>query len=145
MARRPAVRAGQLQEGGVRMRLRLLVAIAAALVTTYLPLPVHAASVRPATPAVQGATRSVTDQGPPFISITSPDPNAQYVAGPGSGAVAQYSCFDPSGIASCTGSVPNGAFIDMSRPCFCTFTVNAVSVSGKKNSMSILYIVLAGE
>lgn len=127
------------------MRLRLLVAIAAALVTTYLPLPVLAASEHPATPVTQGSTRSVTDEGPPFITITSPDPNAQYVAGPGSNTVAEYSCFDPSGIVSCTGSVPNGAIIDMSQPCFCTFTVDAVSVSGKKNSKSVLYIVLAGE
>lgn len=127
------------------MRLRLLVAIAAVLVTTYLPLPVQAASVHTATSVAQGSTRMLTDQGPPFISITSPDPNAQYVAGPGSNTVAQYSCFDPSGIVSCTGNVPNGAIIDMSQPCFCTFTVNAVAVSGKKNSMTILYIVNAGE
>jgi len=127
------------------MRLRLLVAIAAALVTTSAALPVQAASGHPATPVAQGSARSVTNQGPPFITITSPDTNAQYVAGPGSNTVAQYGCFDPSGIVSCTGNVPNGAIIDMSQPCFCTFTVNAVSVSGKKNSMSVLYIVLAGE
>jgi hypothetical protein len=127
------------------MRLHLLIAIAAALVTAYLPLPVQAASSHPATSVAQGFTRSDTSQGPPFITITSPDPSAQYVAGPGSNTVAQYSCFDPSGIVSCTGNVPNGAIIDMSQPCFCTFTVNAVSVSGKKNSLSLLYIVLAGE
>ena len=127
------------------MRLRVLVAVAAALVTTYLPLPVHAASVHPATPAAQGANRIVADnQGPPFITITSPDTNAQYVAGPG-GPAAQYACFDPSGIVSCIGTVPNGAIIDMSQPGFFYFTVNAVAVNGGKNSKTILYIVNAGE
>jgi hypothetical protein len=127
------------------MRLRLLVAIAAALATAYLPQSVQAAPVHLATSVTRGSTTSSNDEGPPFITITSPDTNAQYVAGPGSNTVAQYSCFDPSGIVSCTGNVPNGAIIDMTQPCFCTFTVNAVAMDGRKNSKSILYIVLAGE
>jgi hypothetical protein len=86
------------------------------------------------------------DRETPIITITSPDPNAQYVAGPGSNTTAQYTCSDPvSGIASCTGNVPNGAIIDMSQAGFFTFTVNAVSVAGTTSSKSVPYTILFGE
>jgi 6-phosphogluconolactonase len=93
------------------------------------------------------ATTTVTtaDTTPPTISITTPANGAIYSAN--QVVKAAYTCTDAgsgSGIASCTGTVPNGANIDTApsgTSTAKTFAVNATDVAGNPASKAVSYTV----
>ena len=79
----------------------------------------------------------------PTISIGSPVEGATYTLG--QSAYANYSCDDESGgsgIASCTGTVANGAAIDTSSVGLKTFSVNAEDNAGNTSSQVVTYSVV---
>lgn len=85
------------------------------------------------------------DDTPPEVTITSP-----VDAGPGttgryprhSVVIADYSCTDAdSGIASCTGTVADGAAIDTSEVGFPEFRVVAVDNAGNERLVQVFYEV----
>jgi hypothetical protein len=79
-------------------------------------------------------TYTVLDQTAPTITITSPTQGQ--VVQLGERIVASYSCADEpkgSGLASCTGPVPNGSPIDTSTPGQQTFTVTATDKANPPN------------
>jgi hypothetical protein len=87
-------------------------------------------------------TVTVVDGTKPTISITTPAAGAVY--GLGERVVADYSCADEpngSGLASCAGSVANGAAVDTGSLGEKTFTVNAGDVAGNTDSKSVTYTV----
>ena len=86
---------------------------------------------------------TVVDSGGPSIVITTPAPGAVY--GVGEQVAADYSCSDAeSGIATCVGSVPDGAPLDTASPGVKTFTVNATDNAGNPASKSVSYSVADG-
>lgn len=90
-----------------------------------------------ATPATYGW---LVDRTPPTISIESPADGARLLIG--ATATASYSCADSgSGIASCTGSLANGAAIDTYIPGGFNFTVDAADKAGNTASRSNAYSV----
>ncbi len=81
----------------------------------------------------------LVDNTAPSITITAPTATNyqlnQVVA-------ANYACADnESGVASCVGTVPNGANIDTATPGSKTFTVNATNLLGRTSSQSVTYTV----
>jgi hypothetical protein len=68
------------------------------------------------------------DTTPPSITITRPPHGTTYTIG--QAVTASYSCSDASGVASCVGTVANGAAIDTATAGVKTFTVDAVDVEG---------------
>src|SRR5262249_39730505 len=71
------------------------------------------------------------DTTPPVITINTPAASGQYPLG--ATVNANYTCNDGqfgSGVASCTGDVPNGTAIDTSSLGSHTFTVNASDNKG---------------
>ena len=83
---------------------------------------------------------SPADTTPPAISIVTPAPGASYALD--QPLTASYSCIDPSGVASCTGTVPNGGLLDTSVAGTFTFTVTAVDVPGNAATVAVTYMVL---
>jgi hypothetical protein len=84
---------------------------------------------------------TVVDTKAPSIAITTPAPGAVY--GVGEQVAADYSCSDDgSGIASCSGSVADGAALDTGSPGEKTFTVNASDKAGNPASKSVSYSVV---
>ena len=89
------------------------------------------------------ATYTVVDRTPPTIALTTPAAGAVYGLGEQVGA--GYSCADEaggSGIATCAGSVADGAPVDTSSVGEKTFTVNAADVAGNPASTSVKYTVV---
>ena len=82
----------------------------------------------------------VLDRGGPGIGITTPADGATYQVG--TSKIANYSCADGvSGLASCTGTVPDGAAIDTSTPGPKSFTVTATDNAGNSSSETVTYTV----
>ena len=82
------------------------------------------------------------DKTAPTITITTPADGATYTLN--QSVAASYSCSDSlSGVASCTGPVPNGSNIDTSTVGSKTFTVNATDNAGntatKTHSYRVIY------
>jgi hypothetical protein len=72
-----------------------------------------------------------TDTTPPTITITTPAEGGQYPQG--ATVPANYACNDGAvgtGVATCTGNVANGAFIDTADLGPHSFTVNATDAAG---------------
>lgn len=84
-----------------------------------------------------------TDSSAPTILIASPAEGATYLLG--QSVFADYSCEDESGgsgIASCTGSVANGAAIDTASVGAKTFTVTAEDNAGNISVEEVTYNVI---
>ena len=83
---------------------------------------------------------TVVDTKAPSIVVTTPAPGAVY--GVGEQVAADYSCSDDgSGVASCVGSVAQGAPLDTGSSGEKTFTVNATDKAGNPASKSVSYSV----
>lgn len=83
------------------------------------------------------------DHSPPVITISTPADGGQYPQG--QSIAASYSCDDGqfgSGVASCEGTVANGAPIDTGALGAHTFTVNAVDQKGNSSSTTHTYDVV---
>jgi hypothetical protein len=83
------------------------------------------------------------DTTPPTITITTPAAGATYVLN--QAVNANYSCADEvggSGLASCVGTVANGAAIDTSSVGAKSFTVNAADNAGNQSSLTHNYTVV---
>jgi glutamyl endopeptidase len=79
----------------------------------------------------------------PTITLNSPPPGATYQRG--LAVNAQYSCVDNaggSGIASCTGTVPNGSPLNTSTLGQRSFTVTATDVAGNQEQVTRTYTVI---
>ena len=96
-----------------------------------------------ATNSVGSAKNSVTikeDSVAPSVVIKTPAANAVYSLN--AKVLASYSCVDAtSGVASCTGTVPNGASINTSSLGAQTFTVTGTDKAGNTITTSALYTV----
>jgi pre-peptidase len=91
----------------------------------------------------KSVTYTVVDTQAPSIVVTTPAPGAVYAVG--EQVAADYSCSDDgSGVASCVGSVANGAPLDTGSPGDKTFTVNATDKAGNPASKSVSYSVADG-
>ena len=85
-------------------------------------------------------TVTVADGQAPSIDIRSPRDGATYKLG--ENVVVDYSCSDGgSGVASCTGDLPDGARLDTSRAGARSFTVRSTDRSGNSSSRTIGYRV----
>ncbi|HSL12577.1 MAG TPA: PxKF domain-containing protein [Actinomycetota bacterium] len=78
------------------------------------------------------------DVSAPEITLTTPVDGGQYLLG--SEVLADYSCSDPD-LATCEGTVANGAAIDTSTIGFKTFTVEASDTNGNTTSRTVTYNV----
>ena len=89
------------------------------------------------------ATQAVQiDSTAPGITFNSPLNNVAYPQG--SVVAASYSCSDGgSGIASCTGTIPNGQNLNTNTPGTYSFTVTAVDVAGNQTRITRSYSVVA--
>jgi hypothetical protein len=90
----------------------------------------------------QGAAYVFTRPGP-SVSIASPSNGGVY--GQGQVVHAAFGCSDAadgSGLASCTGTAPNGSPIN-TTPGTHTFTASATDNAGQQSSQSVTYTVLA--
>jgi hypothetical protein len=86
-------------------------------------------------------TVTVADTIPPSLAIQSPVNGGAYTLN--QQTPANYSCSDAgSGVASCTGQVPNGSPFSTSTPGVSTFAVQATDASGNVASASSAYQVL---
>jgi hypothetical protein len=82
------------------------------------------------------------DKTPPTIAIFAPS-NTTYTLN--AVVPASYACHDaPSGVATCVGTLPNGANIDTSTLGTRTFTVNASDVAGNTATATVTYTVAYG-
>ncbi|MES2226736.1 MAG: DUF11 domain-containing protein [Pseudomonadota bacterium] len=80
-----------------------------------------------------------TDATNPSITITSPTATTYNL---GQTVPAQFSCADAeSGIASCTGTVPNSQYIDTATEGTKVFGVSAADAAGNNASKSVTYTV----
>lgn len=80
-----------------------------------------------------------TDTTIPTITIASPTATAYNL---GQAVAAQFSCSDAeSGISACTGTVPNGQYIDTATEGTKVFGVNAFDAAGNNASKSVTYTV----
>ena len=77
------------------------------------------------------------DTSGPDISVIAPADGASYPLG--STVLADYSCADPSGVLSCTGTVADGAPIDTATAGPHTFTINAQDNIGNSSSTTVSY------
>jgi hypothetical protein len=108
---------------------------------TY-PVTLTATDAASGVPRSNTATVTVVDRTPPTISIGSPTQGQ--VVQQGQQIAASYSCADEangSGLASCAGTVPNGAAIDTATAGQKTFTVNAADKAGNKATLTRTYTV----
>jgi Ca2+-binding RTX toxin-like protein len=81
----------------------------------------------------------IADPGDPTVTITSPTAG-RYLQG--AVVTADYACADTdSGIATCTGTVADGARIDTSRPGTHSFTVTARDRAGNDHTATVAYTV----
>jgi hypothetical protein len=90
------------------------------------------------------ATESVTikrDATAPSVAIVSPADGAEFDEG--SSVLADYECADgTAGVATCTGSVTDGAPVDTSVPATGIFTVTATDSAGNTTSVTHGYTVV---
>ena len=92
--------------------------------------------------ASKSVTYTVVDQAPPEIGLSAPEDGATYSLG--QRVLAAYSCSDQeggSGVASCTGTVANGAPVDTSSFGEHTFEVTASDNAGNTSSRAVSYTV----
>jgi hypothetical protein len=85
----------------------------------------------------------VADRSAPTITLTSPTEGAVYTLG--ESVLAHYSCADEpngSGLASCQGSVADGAALDTSTVGAKTFEVSATDNAGNRATRSVAYSVV---
>jgi hypothetical protein len=85
----------------------------------------------------------VADRSAPTITLTSPTEGAVYTLG--ESVLAHYSCVDEpngSGLASCQGSVADGAALDTSAVGAKTFEVSATDNAGNRATRSVAYSVV---
>lgn len=85
---------------------------------------------------------SPADTLAPTISLSSPDGTTTYPTG--AVVLADYTCVDDSGgsgVASCIGTVPNGAAVDTSTPGDHTFAVTASDLVANRSSVERRYAV----
>ncbi len=91
------------------------------------------------------SSKSVTikrDATPPKATIVTPDSGATYTQG--QTVKASYTCSDStSGVGSCTGTVANGANLDLSATGSKLFSVKASDQAGNSNTSSLSYTVSA--
>lgn len=92
----------------------------------------------------QTATESIsyTVAGAPLASTSSPAAGSVYTLG--QRVAASYSCQDGAsgpGIASCTGTIPDGQPIDTTTAGRHSFTVTAISIDGQSSANTISYTV----
>ena len=93
-------------------------------------------------PASQTVTYRVVDRAAPDITLSSPADGAVY--GLGDSVLADYSCADQpggSGLATCTGTVANGAPVDTSSFGSHTFEVHATDAAGNPATKTVTYSV----
>ncbi len=86
---------------------------------------------------------TVADRSAPTITVTSPAPGAVYTLG--QSVPADYSCVDEpngSGLASCQGSVADGATLDTSTVGAKSFQVSATDNAGNRATKSVAYSVV---
>jgi hypothetical protein len=91
----------------------------------------------------QTVNYTVVDTTAPGIVVTTPASGAVY--GLGEHVAAEYACADEaggSGVATCVGTVANGAAIDTSSVGEKTFTVEATDNAGNHASKSVKYTVV---
>jgi len=98
--------------------------------------------------AQRGRRSSVTftvsrERVAPHIAIASPGQGARYAVG--AAISAAYHCSDRAGIASCVGTVANGAALPTSQPGTQTFTVTARDRSGNRAQRTVTYSVVGPE
>jgi hypothetical protein len=82
------------------------------------------------------------DRAAPDITLSSPADGAVY--GLGDRVLADYSCADQpggSGVATCTGTVANGAPVDTSSFGSHTFEVHATDAAGNPSTKTVTYSV----
>src|SRR4051812_29557559 len=88
------------------------------------------------------AMAQAPDTTGPQITVTSPDSTTSYKVG--QPVAASFSCTDPSGIADCVGTVPQGSTIDTSTAGPHTFTVTSHDNASPANAStaSVTYNVV---
>jgi hypothetical protein len=87
-------------------------------------------------------TPTTADVTPPTITIASPSGTTYLLDTP---VVSNYSCNDVgSGVAACTGSAPNGAFVDTSVVGTRSFVVNALDNAGNTSTRAVTFTVQYG-
>ena len=94
-------------------------------------------------PASQTVTYTVADRVAPDITLSSPADGAVY--GLGDSVLADYSCSDQpggSGVATCAGTVANGAPVDTSTFGAHTFEVHATDGAGNPATKTVTYSVV---
>lgn len=79
------------------------------------------------------------DKTGPTITITTPASGATYALN--QVVNASYACSDPSGVATCTGPVANGATLNTSTAGSSSFTVNATDSLGNPAVLTHIYAV----
>jgi hypothetical protein len=106
----------------------------------------HTFTVEASDSANNVSTRTVTytvvDMTGPSISVTSPAQGATYSVG--QVVAADYSCADEpggSGLATCVGTVPDGAPVDTTSVGQKSFRVDATDVAGNATSRTVTYTV----
>jgi len=89
--------------------------------------------------------QTAPDTTAPTVTITSPANGDTYKIG--QQVAAAYSCTDPggSGVATCAGTVAQGAMIDTAAAGPHTFTVNATDNAGNPGSASVNYNVVESD
>ena len=88
---------------------------------------------------VRPISSNMVDKKAPSITVTSPTATSYSL---NQAVAAHYLCSDGgSGVASCTGTVANGANIETTSAGVKTFTVNATDNVGNTNSASVTYNV----
>jgi hypothetical protein len=93
-------------------------------------------------PASKSVKYTVVDQAPPSISVASPTEGAVYALG--QRVLASYACEDQpggSGVASCSGTVPNGAPIDTETFGQHTFELTSSDNAGNRATKVVTYSV----
>ena len=92
---------------------------------------------------VRGTRLAALDNAPPSIAITTPADGATFAQG--QRVTASFACSDDqfgTGIASCNGTVANGAPIDTASVGTKTFKVDAADVAGNTTSLTRSYTVV---
>jgi len=84
-------------------------------------------------------TYRVSDGAAPTIDLRTPANGATYALG--AVVPADFDCADDSSVATCVGTVPDGAPIDTATPGDHTFTVNATDAAGNPATRSVTYRV----
>ncbi|MBY0495724.1 MAG: DNA/RNA non-specific endonuclease [Cyanobacteria bacterium] len=86
---------------------------------------------------------NMIDRRNPDITLTAPVNGAVY--GLNHAVIASFGCGDGgSGVATCSGTVPNGAAIDTSSPGAKSFVVAATDTAGNSSSATVSYTVVSG-